>query len=46
MHILPHHLFGVDDGLLFPSLVADMLPAGDLREHKNAELVAAVDKML
>ena len=46
MHILPHHLFCVDDGLLFPSLVADMLPAGYLGEHQDSELIAAVDKML
>ena len=46
MHVLPHHLVGVFDGLPLPVLVADVLPAGYLGEHEKPELITARNKML
>ncbi len=43
--VLEHHLPHVLQGDPLPRLVPDVLPAGDLREHQQTDLVAAVDKM-
>ena len=44
--VLQHHFAHVVDRLLLPCFVADVLPAGDLREHQKPELVAGVDEVL
>ena len=44
--VLAHHVLGVAHDLLLPFFVAEVLPAGDLGEHQQAQLVAAVDEVL
>ena len=44
--VLEHHLPHILQGGVLPDFVADVLPAGDLREHQQPHLVAAVDKVL
>ena len=44
--ILQHHFAHVVERLLLPGLVADVLPAGNLGEHEQTELVACVDEVL
>ena len=43
--ILQDHLACVFHDLFLPGVVTQMLPAGDLREHQQADLVAAIDEM-
>ena len=43
--VLLHHLLGVAHGLLLPLVAADVLPAGDLREDEQTQLVAPVDEV-
>ena len=44
--ILQHHLPGVLHCLLLPAFVADMLPAGNLRQHQQSLAVTFVQKIL
>ena len=44
--VLQHHLPGVFHGLLFPVRAADVLPAGNLREHQQTEAVALVKEIV
>ena len=44
--VLLHHLLHIPACLLLPGAVADMLPAGDLHEHQQAQAVALVDEIL
>ena len=44
--VLGHHLLDVADGQALPGASADVLPARDLREDQEADLVAPVHKML
>ncbi len=44
--VLEDHLPHVLHRLILPGLVADVLPAGNLGEDQQAQLVAGVDKML
>ena len=44
--VLQHHLPGVDHCLILPFLTADVLPAGDFREYKQAEAITFVDKVV
>ena len=39
------HAADVVDRDVFPGLIADMLPAGDLFEHQQADFVAGIEKM-
>ena len=43
--VLAHHVLHVAQGLGLPVVAADVLPAGDLGEHQQAQLVAAVDEV-
>ena len=43
--VLRDHLAHVFHRLTLPRIIADMLPAGDLREHEKSKLVAGVDEM-
>ena len=44
--VLKHHVLDIADGLCFPFLSADMLPARYLRENQKPYLVASVEKCL
>ena len=39
------HAADVINGYVLPGLATDVLPAGDLLEHKQADLVAGIEKM-
>ena len=43
--VAANHAADVVDGDLLPGLVADVLPAGDLFEDEQADLVAAVEEV-
>ena len=43
--VAPDHLAHVANGDVLPRLVADVLPAGDLFEHQQAEFVAGIEEV-
>jgi hypothetical protein len=43
--VAANHAAYVVDGDVLPGLVADVLPAGNLFEHQQADLVAGIEKM-
>ncbi len=43
--VAANHAADVVDGDLLPGLVADVLPAGNLFEHQQADLVAAIEEV-
>src|ERR1700716_4324920 len=43
--VTANHAANIVDGDVLPCLVADMLPSGDLFEHKKTKLIAGIEKM-
>ena len=43
--VAPDHFAHVADRYILPGLVADVLPAGNLLQHQQAEFIAGIQKM-
>ena len=43
--VAANHAAHIVDGDLLPGLVADVLPAGNLFEHQQADLIAAIEEV-
>src|ERR1700751_6049160 len=43
--VTANHASNVVDGDLLPLLIADMLPSGNLFQHKKTKLIAGVEEM-
>ena len=44
--VLRDHLARVNDSLLFPCFITDILPARDLRKYEKSDLIASVYEMM
>ena len=44
--VLRYHFTGIDNRLLFPRFIADILPAGDLGKYEEAQFITSVYEVM